>query len=34
LTTAGKWFLAIIGDIVLLFAITQFIGLRRHNKVA
>jgi len=32
LTSAGKWFLAIIGDIVLLFAISQFIGLRRQNK--
>ena len=28
-TTAGKWGIAIIADIVLLFAILQFVGLRR-----
>ena len=34
LTLAGKWSLAIIGDIVLLFAITQFVGLRKQQKTA
>jgi hypothetical protein len=29
LTTAGKWAIAIIADIVLLFAIVQYVGLRR-----
>ena len=29
MTTAGKWFIAIIADIVLLFAIVQAIGVRR-----
>ena len=29
LTTPGKWAIAIIADIVLLFAILQYIGLRR-----
>lgn len=28
-TTTGKWTIAIIADIVLIFAITQFVGLRR-----
>lgn len=28
-TTAGKWAIAIIADIVLVFAILQYIGLRR-----
>ncbi len=28
-TTAGKWAIAIIADIVLVFAILQFVGLRR-----
>jgi len=28
-TTAGKWATAIIADIVLVFAIVQFVGLRR-----
>jgi hypothetical protein len=31
LTLAGKWFIAIIADIVLLFAISQFMGLRRQS---
>lgn len=29
LTTAGKWAIAIIADIVLVFAILQYVGLRR-----
>lgn len=29
LSSGGKWLLLIIGDIVLIFAIVQFIGLRR-----
>jgi hypothetical protein len=29
LTTAGKWIIAILADIVLVFAIVQFIGIRR-----
>lgn len=29
ITTAGKWAIAIIADIVLVFAIVQYIGLRR-----
>lgn len=28
-TTAGKWTIAIIADIVLVFAIVQYVGLRR-----
>lgn len=28
-TTAGKWAIAIIADIVLVFAIAQYVGLRR-----
>ncbi|HXQ33113.1 MAG TPA: hypothetical protein VN843_03735 [Anaerolineales bacterium] len=28
-TTAGKWAIAIVADIVLVFAILQFVGLRR-----
>lgn len=28
-STAGKWAIAIIADIVLVFAIAQFVGLRR-----
>ena len=28
-TTAGKWSVAIVADIVLVFAIVQYIGLRR-----
>jgi len=28
-TTAGKWAIAIIADIVLVFAILQYVGLRR-----
>ena len=30
---AGKWAIAIIADIVLVFAIVQFIGLRRMSKM-
>jgi hypothetical protein len=29
LTTAGKWTIAIVADVVLVFAILQYIGLRR-----
>lgn len=29
LTTAGKWAIAIVADIVLVFAILQYVGLRR-----
>lgn len=32
LTTTGKWLVAIIADIVAVFAIVQFIGLRRLPK--
>lgn len=32
LSAEGKWLLLFIGDIVLLFAIAQFIGLRRMKK--
>ena len=32
LTTGGKWAIAIIADIVSLFAIAQYIGLRRMKK--
>ena len=28
-TTAGKWAIAVVADIVLVFAILQFVGLRR-----
>lgn len=28
-TTAGKWAIAVVADIVLIFAILQFVGLRR-----
>jgi hypothetical protein len=28
-TTAGKWTIAIIADVVLVFAIAQYVGLRR-----
>jgi len=28
-TTAGKWTIAIIADVVLVFAILQYVGLRR-----
>ncbi|MEO5887682.1 MAG: hypothetical protein ABIQ77_08465 [Anaerolineales bacterium] len=31
-TTAGKWAIAIIADIVLVFAILQFVGLRRVSN--
>lgn len=31
-TTAGKWAIAIIADLVLVFAILQYIGLRRLVK--
>lgn len=33
-TTAGKWAIAIVADIVLVFAILQFVGLRRLNNRA
>ena len=32
MTTAGRWFIAIIADIVLLFAIVQAIGVRRLRR--
>ena len=32
LSSEGKWLLLFIGDIVLLFAIAQFLGLRRMNR--
>lgn len=32
LTAAGKWFVAIIADIVLVFAVVQFIGIRRQTQ--
>jgi hypothetical protein len=31
-TTAGKWAIAIIADIVLIFAIVQYVGLRKITK--
>lgn len=31
-TTAGKWAIAIVADIVLVFAILQYVGLRRLAK--
>ena len=34
LTTAGKWAIAIVADIVTLFAIAQYIGIRRMGKRA
>lgn len=33
-TTSGKWTIAVIADIVLVFAILQFVGLRRLNNRA
>ena len=33
-TTAGKWAIAIVADIVLVFAILQFVGLRRLKNQA
>src|SRR5262245_16489332 len=33
-TTAGKWAIAIVADIVLVFAILQFVGLRRSKMQA
>ena len=33
-TTAGKWVIAIVADIVLVFAILQFVGLRRLKNQA
>ena len=33
LTNTGFWFVAIIADIVLVFAIVQFIGLRRQRNI-
>ena len=32
LTIAGKWAMAIIADVVLVFAILQYVGLRRVAK--
>ena len=32
LTTVGKWGIAIIADLVALFALVQFLGLRRATK--
>lgn len=31
-TTAGKWAIAIVADMVLVFAILQYVGLRRLGK--
>ena len=31
-TTAGKWAIAVVADIVLVFAILQFVGLRKLNN--
>lgn len=31
-TTAGKWAIAIVADIVLVFAILQYVGLKRMAK--
>jgi hypothetical protein len=31
-TTAGKWAIAIVADIVLVFAVLQFVGLRRMAR--
>ena len=33
LTTSGNWAVALIADIVLLFAIFQFVGLRRLTRI-
>jgi len=33
-TTVGKWAIAIVADIVLVFAILQFVGLRRLKNQA
>ena len=33
-STGGKWAIAIVADIVLVFAILQFVGLRRLNNPA
>ena len=33
LTVAGQWIIAIVADVVLLFAIWQFFGLRRMQKI-
>lgn len=33
LTVTGQWAIAIVADIVLLFAIWQYIGLRRMQKI-
>jgi len=32
LTTAGNWLVAIVADIVLLFAVLQFFGIRRLRQ--
>ena len=32
LTTGGKWVIAITADIVAIFAILQYFGLRRHQR--
>lgn len=32
LTTAGKWIIAILADVVLVFAIVQAIGIRRLSR--
>jgi hypothetical protein len=34
LTTAGLWFVAIVADIVLVFAIVQYIGLKKQANLA
>jgi len=32
LTVGGKWAVAILADLVLIFAVLQFLGLRRMNR--
>jgi len=34
LTSGGKWTLMIVADIVLIFAIVQYVGLRRMNRAS
>ena len=34
LTTAGKWFVAVIADVVLTFAVVQYFALRRQEQAA
>jgi hypothetical protein len=34
LTTAGKWAIAIVADIVTVFAVVEYVGLRRARRLA